>query len=56
MEEYNDVNRLCYDVQDRLNILLQGIVGMKRSQNMSIHEKTALEKTTSKQKCQCVTL
>ena len=43
-EEYNNFNRFCYDIQDRLNVLFQSTMGMKRSQNMSNQEKTALRK------------
>ena len=43
-EEYNNVNRFCYDIRDRLNVLFQSTMGMKRSQNMSNQEKTALRK------------
>ena len=43
-EEYYNVNRFCYGIRDRLNVLFQSTMGMKRSQNMSNKEKTALRK------------
>ena len=43
MEEYNDVNKFCFDVRDRLDKVFQKILGVKRSQNMSNKEKTALK-------------
>ena len=43
MEEYNDVNKFCFNVRDRLDTVFQKILGTKRSQNMSNKEKTALK-------------
>ena len=43
MEEYNDVNKFCFNVRDRLDIVFQKNLGTKRSQNMSNKEKTALK-------------
>ena len=42
MEEYNDVNKLCSDVWDRPDEVFQRTMRMKRAQNLSHHEKTAL--------------
>ena len=42
MQEYNDVDKFCFDVRDRLNEVFQHTMGMKRAQNMSNQEKTAL--------------
>ena len=43
MEEYNNVNEFCFNVRDRLDYIFQNTMGMKRSQNMSNQEKTALK-------------
>ena len=42
MQEYNDVNKFCFDVRDRLDEVFQRTMGMKRAQNMSNQEKAAL--------------
>ena len=42
MWEYNDVNKFCFDVRDRLDEVFQRTMGMKRAQNMSNQEKTEL--------------
>ena len=42
MEEYKNVNTFCFNVRDRLNDVFQKTFGMKRSQNLSNQEKTAL--------------
>ena len=42
MQEYNDVNKLCFDVRDRLDGVFQRTMGMNRAQYMSNQEKTAL--------------
>ena len=42
MQEYNSVNKFCFDVRDRLDEVFQRTMGMKRAQNMSNQEKTAL--------------
>ena len=42
MLEYNSVNKFCFDVRDRLDEVFQRTMGMKRAQNMSNQEKTAL--------------
>ena len=42
MHKYNDVNKFCFDVQNRLDKVFQRTLGMKRAQNMSNQEKTAL--------------
>ena len=41
MQEYYNVNKFCFDVRDRLDEV-QRTMGMKRAQNMSNQEKTAL--------------
>ena len=43
MEEYKSVNDFCFNVQDRLDNVFQKTLGIKRSQNMSNQEKTALK-------------
>ena len=43
MQEYNSVNKFCFDVRDRLDEVFQRTTGMKRAQNMSNQEKTALK-------------
>ena len=42
MEEYKNVNKFCVVVQNRLEEVFQNTMGMKRSQNLSNKEKTAL--------------
>ena len=42
MQEYYNVNKFCFDVRDRLDEVFQRTMGMKRAQNMSNQEKTAL--------------
>ena len=42
MQEYNSVNKFCFDVRDRLDEVFQRTMGMKRAQNLSNQEKTAL--------------
>ena len=42
MQEYNSVNKFCFDVRDRLDEVFQRTMAMKRAQNMSNQEKTAL--------------
>ena len=42
MREYNGVNKFCFDFRDRLNEVFQHTMVMKRAQNMSNQEKTAL--------------
>ena len=37
-----DVHKFCFDVRDRLDEVFQHTMGMKRAQNMSDQEKTAL--------------
>jgi len=44
MQEYYNVNKFCFDVRDRLDEVFQHTMGMKRAQNMSNQEKTALRK------------
>ena len=43
MQEYYNVNKFCFDVRDRLGEVFQRTMGMKRAQNMSNQEKTALK-------------
>jgi len=38
-EECNNINRFCYGIRDRLNVLFQSTMGMKRSQSMPSQEK-----------------
>ena len=42
MQEYSSVNKFCFHVRDRLDEVFQRTMGMKRAQNMSNQEKTAL--------------
>ena len=42
MQEYNSVNKFCFDVRDRLDEVFQHTMGTKRAQNMSNQEKTVL--------------
>ena len=42
MQEYYSVDKFCFDVRDRLDEVFQRTMGMKRAQNMSNQEKTAL--------------
>ena len=50
MEEYKNVNTFCFNVRDRLDDVFQKTFGMKRSQNLSNQEKTALRILQKKQK------
>jgi len=38
-EECNNINRFCYGIRDRLKVLFQSTMGMKRSQSMPSQEK-----------------
>ena len=42
MQEYYSIDKFCFDVRVRLDEVLQCTMGMKRAQNMSNQEKTAL--------------
>ena len=42
MQEYYSVDKFCFDVRVRLDEVFQRTMGMKRAQNMSNQEKTAL--------------
>ena len=42
MQEYYGIDKFCVDVRVRLNEVFQRTMGMKRAQNMSNQEKTAL--------------
>ena len=42
MQEYYSVDKFCFDVRVMLDEVFQCTMGMKRAQNMSNQEKTAL--------------
>ena len=50
-EEYYNVNQFCYGIRDRLNVLFQSTMGMKRSQNMSNVGPACADKTDVIEEC-----
>ena len=42
MQDYYSIDKFCFDVRVRLDEVFQRTMGMKRAQNMSNQEKTAL--------------
>ena len=52
MEEYNGINKLCFNLRDRLDEVFQHAMGMKKSTKY-VHPRKNIENFTPQQKHQC---